>query len=182
MGGTTGSQGLRFPYVDDVITDAAQANLGADIAAALSTQDTNRAKVLTRPFVYVRRGTTGQTFSDGVDTTVSFDLVNVDGYSMVNLGTQPTRITPGAGWTGMWKVSFSHAGSSSANKVRLAVSVTGTLKLGRSWASGANSPTTHSLSGDIYVANTTDYLEFKVLRNGSSGSDTVSVMAWYIGP
>lgn len=180
MGGTTPSQGLRYPYVDDVINESNQANLGADVAAKLTTQDAARALVIKRPFVFI--SSASQAIADGVDTAVIFTFVSTDPYGLVNLGTQPTRITPGSGNTGLWKFSYflQFTTGASISKVRLSIAVTGTTRVYRSWFVNNSSTQNFVLSGMQQVAAGTDYMEFKVLHNGGGSQNTlqVYVMAW----
>lgn len=180
MGSTTPSQGLRYPWVDDVITDAAQGNLGADIAAGLTTQDTARSLVLKRPYVVVASST--QATADGTDTAIIWTVASTDPYTLWSAGT-PTRITPGTANIGMWKYSLDVQFSiSAATKLQLSVAVTGTTKSYRSWFHNVSTNDHFSLSGSQFIAAGTDYLEFKVLHNGAGSQNILgaTAAAWQV--
>lgn len=171
MGNTTPSQGLRYPYVDDIISESAQGNLGADIAAKLTTQDTARALVIQRPFVYLPGSSTS--LADGVDTALSWSPAQFDSYGLWS-GGSPTRITPGSGNTGLWKFALHVSLSAGVGiiRVQLSLAVTGTTRVYRTYFCTNNS-TDYCLSGMQQIATGTDYMEFKVLHNGG-GAQSVS--------
>lgn len=92
MAGTTDTQSLRFGQVTDVITHTMVANLADDIAAQLDAADAAQLTVLKRPVVFVRR-LANQATAAGVQAPVTFDDKPTDTHLMVDLATQPTRIT-----------------------------------------------------------------------------------------
>lgn len=179
MGGTTPSQGLRYPYVDDVISESAQANLGADVASKLTTQDSARSVVIRRPFVYVIDG--GQATTDGINTAFIWGSVTTDPYGLVNLGTFPTRVTPGSANVGLWKFSldFNFAVNGSITRMQASVALTGSTKFFRTYSSIAAAPAHYSFSGMIRVPTGTDYLELQVLHNGGGTQNVLSASAMF---
>jgi len=173
MGSTTPSQGLRFPWVDDVISESAQGNLGADVATKLTAQDTARALVIQRPWTLIFSN--GQATADGVDTAMTWSGFTLDPYSLTNFGTFPTRVTPGSSYVGLWKYTLqvSFAIGSTITKLKVSVAVTGTTKSYRTFFTNANSGGVYNLSGMQRIPAGTDYFEFKVLHNGG-GSQSIS--------
>lgn len=95
MAGTTDTQSLRFGQVTDVMTHTMLANLADDIAAQLDLADAAQASVLKRPVVFVRRLASQPTVA-GVQAPITFDDLPTDTHAMVDLATQPTRITVNA--------------------------------------------------------------------------------------
>lgn len=95
MAGTTDTQSLRFGQVSDVIDFTMIKNLADDVAAQLDAADLARTAALKRPAASISRGATF-TLPVSTITTVTFDTLNWDTHSMVNLGTQPQRYTVGA--------------------------------------------------------------------------------------
>jgi hypothetical protein len=177
MGGATPSQALRFPYIDDVISESAQGNLGTDVAAKLTTQDTARSLVLKKPFVYLQSGTST---ADGTDTTLVLASPAFDSYGLWSAGN-PTRITVGSGNTGLWKFSLllSYSAGVGITRVQLSVLVTGTARAYRTFSNNTSGPSSFTFCGMQQVTTGTDYLEFKVQHNGGgTQAVTASVMAW----
>jgi hypothetical protein len=178
MGGTTTSQALRYPYVDDIIAETAQGNLGADIAAKLTTQDTARNLVIKRPNVLIRRGA-NLSLVDGTDTAIIWDNVQDDPYSLVNLGTFPTRVTPGAGNVGIWRFTLNvgAAGPNTWTKAQVSVAVTGTTKQLRTYFSSGNGPAGYTFAGLVQVPTGTDYIEMKIKHNGGGTTNIFGLEA-----
>lgn len=107
MSGTTDTQSLRYGTVNDVISHLTVANLADDIAAQLDAADTARTHALKRPTVGLLATST---FSLPVSTVtvVTFNSLQWDSHSMVNLGTFPQRITLNASaGTGLYHVYVS---------------------------------------------------------------------------
>lgn len=178
MGDVTPVQALRFPWVDDVITDTAQGNLGADIAAKLTTQDAARVLVLQRPFVIASRNA-NQAIANNTDTTVIFDTATFDPNGVLNIAGTPTRITPGSALTGVWKWSIVPQQPGSLVKVQLSVLVTSVVKGYRTWTSPAAGGSGLIASGAVYVPTGTDFIEFKIKQNsGASQNISTIVTAW----
>lgn len=178
MGDVTPVQALRFPWVDDVITETAQGNLGADIAAKLTTQDAARVLVLQRPFVIASRNAL-QAIANNTDTTVSFDAATFDPNGVLNIGGTPTRITPGSALTGVWKWSINPSQPGSVVKFQISVLVSGVVKGYRTWTSPAAGGSGFEASGLVYVPTGTDFIEFKVKQNSGVSQNLFFVAtAW----
>lgn len=171
MGGTTNSQGLRYPYVDEGVNNSNIGNLAADLATALDARDVQRALVVKRPIASVFRSA-NQSIAVNTDTTLIWDTVEVDPSGLVNLGTQPTRITVPSTATGLWHVSFSGLiAGTSWTKTVLSIMVTGTVRAAKSFWSSDN--TWPMFSAYVNVPSAGDYIEMRI-RHAGGGTDPIS--------
>lgn len=168
MGGTTNSQLLRFPYVDEVINSTNLQNLATDVASKLDTQDTNRTLVTAKPIASVARNA-NQSFAVSTDTLIIWDTINLDTAGLVNLGTQPTRITVPAAYTGLWQVTYSLFDIANAwTRTAISVLVTGTVRQTRTYYKSAYAFASHTVFVNVPTAN--DYIEIR-LRHAGGGTD-----------
>jgi hypothetical protein len=104
MASTTPTQSLRFAQVGDVLTYTALANLADDVATQLDAADVARTHALKTPYANVDRNATINVPVTTV-TTITWDSLVTDTHSMINLGTQPTRMTVSAsGGAGLYHV------------------------------------------------------------------------------
>jgi hypothetical protein len=173
MGNTTNSQGLRYPYVDEGINSTNIQNLATDCATALDAQDVKRTLIIKRPVAAVFRSA-NQSIPVNTDTTIIWDTVSFDPNSMVNLGTQPTRITIPSTATGLWRVSISGALFGTAwTRTIWSVMVTGVVKGQKSFWQSDNSWSVFSTM--VNVPNAGDYLEARI-RHVGGGTDPINFL------
>ena len=167
MGGTTNSQALRFPFVDEVISDTAIKNLATDCATKLDAQDVTRAAVLKRPMATVTRNAV-QNIAVNTDTTLIWDTIGFDPNSMVNLGTQPTRITVPSTATGLWHVEIHGNTNNTWSRTTLSFMVTGVVKAVKTFY--FNDFLWYNFATMLVVPNANDYIECRV-RHSGGGTD-----------
>lgn len=171
MGGTTNSQALRFPYVDEGIAASNIANLAADIATKLDVQDATRTAVIARPVVSVSRNAS-QAIAVNTDVTIIWDVVSVDTAGLVNLGTQPTRITVPASATGLWRVSLSGAlVGPSWTRTTFTYLVSGAARAAKTFWGTDFGWTTFSTMINVSAAN--DFIEVRI-RHAGGGTDVIA--------
>jgi hypothetical protein len=102
MGSTTPAYALRFPFIDEVITDASTKNLADDIAAILSTRlDADRDLSQKRASAFAFRNGS-QSITVNVETNIQFTTEPFDTDAAINLGTNNTRITVPTGMGGRY--------------------------------------------------------------------------------
>lgn len=105
MAGTTDTQSLRFGQVTDVISHTMQANLADDIAVQLDAADVARAATLKGPVAGASRGS--MNLPVGVAQLVTFTSEMFDTHGMIDIATQPTRLTvPSSAVAGIFEVHF----------------------------------------------------------------------------
>lgn len=105
MGGTTPAYAIRFPYIDETISDVSTKNAADDIAAVLSTElDVDRDTSLKRASgVSFRSG--NFSVAANTETAVSFNQETWDTDAAINIAGQPTRLTVPTGMGGLWWVA-----------------------------------------------------------------------------
>jgi len=168
MGGTTNSQALRFPYVEEGINALNIGNFAADCATKLDVQDVNRLNVLHRPIVGVKRSA-AQNIAVSTDTTMIWDTIDFDPNSLVNLGTFPTRITVPTAFTGLWRVTLSGLPFSQVwTKTQISVMVSSVIRSWRSYFSTESQA--FCFSTMVNVPNANDFIEMRVRHTGG-GTD-----------
>lgn len=171
MGGTTNSQALRFPYVDEVINSTNVQNLATDIASKLDVQDVSRSLITAKPIAVVSRSA-NQAFVVNTDTTIIWDTINLDTAGLVNLGTQPTRITVPSTYTGLWEVTYSLFDIANGwTRTAISVMVTGVVRQTRTYYQSAYAFGSHTVLVNVPTAN--DYIEIR-LRHAGGGTDSNS--------
>lgn len=171
MGGTTNSQALRFPYVDEVIASTHIQNFATDCASKLDVQDANRLLVVHKPLAAVTRFA-AQNIAVNTDTTIIWDGVGADPAGMVNLGTQPTRITVPAAYTGLWRVQTDiFTSGPSWTRTQVSILVTGVVRAAKTYK-GLNFSFA-MLTALVNVPNANDYIEMRV-RHAGGGTDPIS--------
>lgn len=173
MPGSTASQALPYPYIDEAITDVSTKNLADTIATKLTSQDTARTLALKRATGEARRNTI-LALADGVNTVVPFDQEIWDTDNMINVGgANPSRITVATGLAGLYHVSGYLGAAVSGSWTRSQITIMkngGTLVCGRTY--GASAPVM-LCSGLHYAVNAGDYFELFLLHAGG-GSTNVS--------
>lgn len=175
MGGTTNSQALRFPYVDEVIGNASIQNAATDIATKLDVQDVNRKLITARPIASVRRNA-AQNIAINTDTLIIWDTVALDPGSYVNLGTQPTRITVPAAATGLWRVNIGgfNIGGAAWTRTQVSILVTGVLQASKTYF--GQDYNYLSYSDLVNVPNANDYIEMRI-RHAGGATDPISPLS-----
>jgi hypothetical protein len=92
MPGVTATQSLRYGYVTDPVSYTMQRDLADDIAAQLDAADVLRTAAMKKPVVFASRNT-ALTLPNLTLTTVPFTSSQYNTHGMVDIATQPTRIT-----------------------------------------------------------------------------------------
>lgn len=175
MGGTTPNYALRFPYIDETITDASTKNVADDIAAVLTSPlDAARNTSLKRASAVSERFAT-QSFAANTETAISQDNETYDTDGAINIAGQPTRITAPASMGGLYWV---HAMVSTINGTawtsgQIAIAKNGTDFVRRKYwsASGQHVSRLH-LTGQIILA-AGDFVTMTVLFQGTPNPSTV---------
>lgn len=102
MPGLTDTQSLRFGVEADPISYTMQRDLADDIAAQLDAADVLRTAVLKLPVVSLRRNA-ALAIPVTTATPIPWDVEVEDSHNMVDLATQPTRVTAvAAAGTGLY--------------------------------------------------------------------------------
>ncbi len=177
MGGTTNSQALRYPYIDETITDVSTKNLADDIAAKLTVEDGKRTLALKRYSASANRSAV-QAIADTTNVTVIFDNELWDPDGMINLGLQPTRVTVPA--VGLYYVNAHcfQPGGTTWNLGQISILKNGTLQCRRRyWGDNATTagPLRLQVTGLIYCSAISDFFEMQLFHIGG-GTTNASVM------
>lgn len=179
MPGTTDTQSLRFGTVDDVITHTMQANLADDIATQLNSADTARTAALTRATARVGRLSSTFTLPVSAVTVVTMDLLTWDTHGMVNLGTQPQRVTTTASsGAGLYHATVTaQVDTTGWTKGDLIINKNGGFYAQRTWWGPQNLDT---LLHEAFVPldAVSDYLTFALYHEGGGSTTVYSVEAW----
>lgn len=178
MGGTTNSQALRYPYLNETITDASTKNLADDCAAQLLVQDGRRTAAIRKPIAWILRNA-NQSFADGVDTLVQFDTEIQDSDNLVNLGVNNTRITVPSTLLGIWYVTVSVTNTGftgSVTKGQLSILVTGAVASRRTvFTATGTVKDTIRMSAFVNVGTANDYIETSLLHTGGGALNASSI-------
>lgn len=178
MGGTTDTQSLRYGTVDDVISYLMQANLADDIATQLNAADTARTAGLHRPQVNITRNA-ALAIPVSTTTAVPYDTLNQDTHGMVNLGTQPTRVTCNASaGTGIYHVRFDASVDTTGwTKADLTVYKNGAFYDGRTfWGPQTFAPM--EFETFVYLNLTTDFITTNIYHDGGGSTNTNQVFLY----
>lgn len=178
MGGTTASQGFRYPYIDETITDVSTKNLADDLAADLTgTLDVNRNKALKRPVAKVTRQLSTQNIPDGASTIVTFDNEAYDSDGFFNIGTNANRlIVPSSAFTGIYYAvaRCESPGSGGWNVGEITINKNGGIWVRRKYYGPAgNGPSVLLCKGLIYLGAAADFLEMTLTHSG--GGTTAAI-------
>jgi hypothetical protein len=92
MPGVTDTQSLRFGYVTDPISHTTVRDLADDVAAQYDAADVARAAALQKPVVRVQRNA-GLAIPVTTITAIPWDVETTDTHGMVDIATNPTRVT-----------------------------------------------------------------------------------------
>jgi hypothetical protein len=179
MAGTTDTQGLRFGEITDPISHTTLASLADDIATQLDQADAAATAALKRPVVFVRR-VTGQSITANAQAVVTFDNLVYDTHGMVNLGSQPTRVTAvsaaGLGvYTFQARVSAQFS-SGTWTAGHISVWKNGTTNLGQrmQWAPRSDM----SITCRAFLANVGDYVDLRFEHDGSGTLNITLAEFW----
>ena len=93
MGGVTPVWSIRFPYIEETITDASTKNAADDMAGVLTNElDADRDQSLKRASAYAFRNGS-QSISANTETNIQFTSEPFDTDAAINLAGNNTRIT-----------------------------------------------------------------------------------------
>lgn len=176
MGGTTPNYALRFPYIDETITDASTKNLADDVAAVLTnTLDVDRAKSLGRASgSWFRSG--NQSVSANTETAIAGTSETFDTDGAIDIAGQPTRFTVPAGMGGIYlaMVAITTPAASGWSSVQVALAKNGTDFVRRKyWTASGQEATRQLLTGQISLA-AADFITTTVLFQGTPNPSNVS--------
>ena len=178
MAGITDTQSIRYGHVTDVISHTMLRNEADDIAAQLDAADVAATAALKLPAAIVRRGATLAVPVSSL-TAVPFDDEQQDTHAMVDLATQPTRITAGAtagaglymvAWQVQWDTTGWMRGDVVVNK-NGAYYARQTLYTPQSF---------DVFSGclEIHLGTVGDYVSFSVFHEGGGTTNLFEMYAW----
>lgn len=175
MGGTTPNYAIRFPYIDETITDASTKNAADDIAAALSTHlDASRDISLKRMAAVSERFNT-QSFNANVETTIIQDNETLDTDAAISIAGQPTRITVPASMGGLYWVSglIATVNGTSWSSGQVALAKNGTDFVRRKyWSAVTQQVTRLFITGQVILA-AGDFVTMTCLFQGTPSPSTV---------
>lgn len=171
----TDTQSLRFGQVTDVITHTMQQNLADDIAAQLDLADTARTAALKRPIARVQRGT-ALAIPVTTVTVVPWVTELTDTHAMVDIATQPTRITAGAtAGTGAYIVQADLQGSYTGwTRADLLIYKNGAVYAQRTWFT----PQDFNILAITTMVNfgvVGDFVDLRIYHEGGGSTNTLTV-------
>jgi hypothetical protein len=179
MADVTPNFALRFPWIDEVITDASTKNLADDVAGVLtSTLDVARTLAKTRASAMGSRNLTSQSVTANTETTISMDNEFFDTDGLINIGTNATRITIPASMGGAYYV---HAEcdlmiGSVWSSGQISITKNGTAWVRRKyWAASGQQMRNMQVSG-ICSLVPTDFLTMTILFQGTPSPTSVQVV------
>lgn len=169
MGGVTPVYAIRFPFIDETITDVSTKNAADDMAAALSTHlDADRDVSLKRAAASAFRNGS-QSINANTETNIQFTSEDFDTDAAINLGTNNTRITVPSATGGRWWV-FAHVASMTApvwTSGQIAIAKNGTDVVRRKYWAGASQQITRMQVTCQVPLVPTDFLTLTVLFQGT---------------
>jgi hypothetical protein len=174
MPGATPVKAFPFPLLTEVVTHQSTEDLAQAFADELDLQDIAEGLALGRPACSARR-VANQSIPDGVDTVITMDGEVYDTDGLVDIATNPTRISVPSGLEGMWYVhaEVGSANSTSWTKSQLSVRRAGVTGVLRKTFSAAS---LHMLvSGVVWIPPGGSYLELMVLHSGGGATNVASV-------
>lgn len=178
MSGTTDTQSLRFGQLDDIITHTMIKNLADDMAVQLDAADVARTHALKRPQALANRGATFTVAATTIQV-VTFDTVGWDTHSMINLGTQPTRVTVGAtAGAGRYETSlYVFTDTTGWTKGDLIVNKNGSFYAQKTWW-GPQSLDYLDIQVMLPMLSITDFLTFAIYHEGGAATTVFGVDAF----
>jgi hypothetical protein len=175
MGDVTPVYAIRFPFIDETITDVSTKNAADDMAAVLSTHlDAARDTSLKRASASAFRNGS-QSITAAVETNIQFTSENFDTDAAINLGTNNTRITVPTGMGGRWWV-FAHVASITAplwTSGQIAIAKNGTDVVRRKyWATSGQEMSRMQVTCQVPLVPT-DFLTLTVLFQGTPNPTSI---------
>ena len=176
MGGVTPVYAIRFPFIDETITDVSTKNAADDIAAVLSTKlDADRDIALKRPSASAFKNAS-QSITANTETNIQFGSEDFDTDNAINLGTNNTRITVPTADGGRWWV-FAHVASITApawTSGQIAIAKNGTDVVRRKYwaASGGQEMSRMQITCQVPLVPT-DFLTLTVLFQGTPNPTSI---------
>lgn len=179
MAGTTNSQALPYPWVDETITDVSTKNLADAIATKLDGEDAKRTAALKRADGAAFRNA-AQSIPVTTDTVITFDGELWDTDNMINAGGgTPSRFQIATGITGVWMfTAFARSLTSTAwTKGVISIRKNGTTAVSRrSYWSGTNALVNKmQTTGLVNMAVNTDYVEVMIQHLGGASTNVALV-------
>jgi hypothetical protein len=182
MGSVTPVYAIRFPFIDETITDASTKNAADDMAAVLSTHlDADRDISLKRAAASAFKNANFSVAAN-TETAVAFTTEDFDTDGAINIGTQATRITVPTSMGGRWWVGAVIAGISGTawTSGQIAIAKNGTDVVRRKyWSASGQMVSRMQVTCQVPLVPT-DFLTLTCLFQGTpnpSDIDTVRLMA-----
>jgi ketosteroid isomerase-like protein len=175
MGSVTPVYAIRFPFIEETITDASTKNAADDIAAVLSTKlDADRDISLKRPAASAFRNGS-QAITANTETNIQFTSEDFDTDAAINLGVNNTRITVPTADGGRWWV-FAHVASipgTTWTSGQIAIAKNGTDVVRRKyWAGSSQQPSRMQVTCQVPLVPT-DFLTLTVLFQGTPSPTSI---------
>lgn len=175
MGGVTPVYAIRFPFIDETITDVSTKNAADDMAAVLSTHlDADRDLSLRRAAASAFRNGV-QTISANTETNIQFTSEDFDTDAAINLGTNNTRITIPSSNGGRWWM-IAHVASIAApawTSGQIAIAKNGTDVVRRKyWAASGQEMSRMQVTCQMPLVPT-DFLTLTVLFQGTPNPTSI---------
>lgn len=169
MGGVTPVWAIRFPFIEETITDASTKNAADDMAAILSAElDADRDLSLRRAAASAFRNGS-QSIAANTETNIQFTSEDFDTDAAINLGTNNTRITIPSSNGGRWWV-FAHVantGGSAWTSGQIAIAKNGTDVVRRKyWSTSGQQVNRMQVTCQVPLVPT-DFLTLTVLFQGT---------------
>lgn len=173
MGGTT-TQGLRYPYLDEVITSVSQKNLADDIDGALDTDDTALQLGLHRPSARLTRSASQtSTGNAAVNPTWAVEVYDTD--TMGNIGTNNERMTIKTAGLWMFGATLLPTGYGASHVAwHLGITKNGTVVGRKLWYGVLATAEPFSLTvSATFVGAVNDIIRVESFKYGASGTFTI---------
>lgn len=170
MGNVT-TQGLRYPYSEDPLSDLDIANLAADLDTAMQTREVTRDTIRRRPYGEVQRFFTALTVARATHVTLTFDTVVEDVEGLWNTGTG--RMTPPNQHLGLWFICLAIGGlalPSDATFIEGTIRKNGTLTRYRHKIRYWNSNL--AVFGEVELTAPGDFVDFDTFWSGGVAAST----------
>jgi hypothetical protein len=183
VGDVTPVWAIRFPWIDEVITDVSTKNAADDMAAILTGElDADRDLSLKRASADAFRNGS-QAFTPAVETNTQFTSEPFDTDGAINLGTNNTRITVPTAMGGRYWViaTASSIPSTTWTSGQIAIAKNGTDIVRRKyWAISGSRPVSRMQVTCQVPLVPTDFLTLTILFQGlpnPTNIDTITLEA-----
>lgn len=174
MGSTTPTYAIRFPFIDETITDVSTKNAADDMASTLSTVlDVDMTTSLKRAVAVAFRNAS-LSVTAAAETTITFDQETLDTDNSFTLGT-PTRITVPSGMGGRWWVGavLATTGGTAWTSGQIAIAKNGTdITRRKYWSASTNQVARLQVTAQIPLVPT-DFLTATLLFQGTPSPSSI---------